>query len=87
MAESSDRSPDLAEDRDPTLKVRPLGSFQFYEFRLVLVSFMVGFVGFQMRQVTNLWLIYDITKSPLSLGLLGAYVDPRVRGWVDRGYG
>lgn len=73
MAESSDRSPDLAEDRDPVLKVRPLGSFEFYEFRLVLVSFMVGFVGFQMRQVTNLWLIYEITRSPLSLGLLGVF--------------
>jgi len=46
---------------------------EFAEFRLVLVSFMVGFVGFQMRQVTNLWLIYDITKSPLSLGLLGVF--------------
>jgi len=53
--------------------VRPLGSFEFYEFRLVLVSFMVGFVGFQMRQVTNLWLIYEITRSPLSLGLLGVF--------------
>ena len=50
-----------------------MGSLEFAEFRLVLVSFMVGFVGFQMRQVTNLWLIYDITKSPLSLGLLGVF--------------
>jgi MFS family permease len=73
LAASSDRSPELAEDRDPDLKVRPLGAFQFGQFRLVLVSFMVGFVGFQMRQVTNLWLIYDITKSPLSLGLLGVF--------------
>ncbi len=55
------------------MRVRPLGSFEFYEFRLVLVSFMVGFVGFQMRQVTNLWLIYEITRSPLSLGLLGVF--------------
>jgi len=55
------------------VRVRPLGSFEFYEFRLVLVSFMVGFVGFQMRQVTNLWLIYEITRSPLSLGLLGVF--------------
>ncbi len=76
MAETSDKSPDvtkLADDRDPSVRVRPLGSFEFYEFRLVLVSFMVGFVGFQMRQVTNLWLIYEITRSPLSLGLLGVF--------------
>jgi MFS family permease len=76
LAETSDKSPDvtkLADDRDPSVRVRPLGSFEFYEFRLVLVSFMVGFVGFQMRQVTNLWLIYEITRSPLSLGLLGVF--------------
>jgi MFS family permease len=45
----------------------------YAEFRLVLISFVVGFVGFQMRQVTNLWLIYSITQSPLSLGLLGVF--------------
>jgi MFS family permease len=73
LAALPDKSPDLAEDSHPDLKVRPLGAFQFAQFRLVLVSFMVGFVGFQMRQVTNLWLIYDITKSPLSLGLLGVF--------------
>ena len=76
MAETSDRSPDvteLADDIGASGRVRPLGSFEFYEFRLVLFSFMVGFVGFQMRQVTNLWLIYEITRSPLSLGLLGVF--------------
>ena len=66
-------SPDLGEDRDAVPKVRPLGSLAYSEFRLVLVSFMVGFVGFQMRQVTNLWIIYEITESPLSLGLLGVF--------------
>jgi MFS family permease len=79
LPDTSDKSPSspestgLGEDRDPSIKVRPLGSFEFYEFRLVLISFVVGFVGFQMRQVTNLWLIYDITRSPLSLGLLGVF--------------
>ena len=73
MAETSETSSELGEDRDTLVKVRPLGSFKYYEFRLVLISFVVGFVGFQMRQVTNLWLIYDITQSPLSLGLLGVF--------------
>jgi MFS family permease len=73
LAETSETSSELGEDRDTLVKVRPLGSFKYYEFRLVLISFVVGFVGFQMRQVTNLWLIYDITQSPLSLGLLGVF--------------
>lgn len=73
LAETPNRLSNLPEDRPLDLKVSPLGSLGLYEFRIVLVSFMVGFVGFQMRQATNLWLIYDITKSPLSLGLLGVF--------------
>ncbi len=54
-------------------RVKPLGSLAFTEFRLVLISFVVGFIAFQMRQVTNLYVIWDITGSPLSLGLLGFF--------------
>jgi MFS family permease len=74
MAEADDQiAPPTDEAAISPGRVKPLGSFAFYEFRLVLISFTVGFVGFQMRQVTNLWLIYDITNSPLSLGLLGVF--------------
>jgi MFS family permease len=34
---------------------------------------MVGFIGFQMRQATNLWLIWELTGDALSLGLLGVF--------------
>ena len=74
MAEADDQIlPTVDEAAGRPGRVKPLGSFAFAEFRLVLFSFVVGFVGFQMRQVTNLWLIYEITNSPLSLGLLGVF--------------
>jgi MFS family permease len=74
LAEGDEQiAPTMDEAAIPPGRVKPLGSFAFAEFRLVLFSFVIGFVGFQMRQVTNLWLIYDITNSPLSVGLLGAF--------------
>ena len=38
----------------------------------MMSGFVVGFVGFQFRQVTNLWLVYDLTGSTLYLAGLGA---------------
>ena len=54
-------------------RVRPLVSVGFSRFRLVMASFLVGFVAFQMRQTANLWLVYDLTGSTLNLGLLGVF--------------
>ena len=54
-------------------RVRPLASLGFSRFRLVMASFLVGFVAFQMRQTANLWLVYDLTGSTLNLGLLGVF--------------
>ena len=73
MAEADDQRSATKLDDGAPVRVRAFGSFAFFEFRLVLLSFVVGFIGFQIRQVTNLWLIYDITRSPLSLGLLGVF--------------
>jgi len=74
LAEADDQiAPTIDEAAIPPGRIKPLASFAFAEFRLVLFSFVVGFLGFQMRQVTNLWLIYDITNSPLSVGLLGVF--------------
>jgi MFS family permease len=60
-------------DGSAQVRVGPFSSLSFPEFRLVFLSFLVGFVGFQARQVTNLWLIYEETQSALSLGLLGLF--------------
>jgi len=54
-------------------RVRPLVSLGFSRFRLVMASFLVGFVAFQMCQTANLWLVYDLTGSTLNLGLLGVF--------------
>ena len=73
MAEPPDRRAEPAEPAASAARVRPWGSFAYADFRWVLVSFIVGFMGFQTRQVTNLWVIWELTGSPLSLGLLGAF--------------
>ena len=73
MAEASDHASVTSIEGDPTIPVGVMGSFAYREFRLVMASFVIGFVFFQVRQVTNLWLVYDKTNSPLSLGLLGVF--------------
>ncbi len=73
MTGSLDQRAETAEREPSAARVKPLGSLAFTEFRLVLISFVVGFIAFQMRQITNLYVIWDITNSPLSLGLLGFF--------------
>ena len=72
MTDPPDRRAETAEPA-PSARVRPWDSLTFPEFRWVLISFIVGFMGFQVRQVTNLWVIWELTGSPLSLGLLGFF--------------
>src|SRR5436305_1705192 len=43
------------------------------DFRLLLAGQAVSLTGSQMQQVAVVWQLYLITKSPLSLGLLGAF--------------
>lgn len=45
----------------------------FPEYRLILISYFVGFNGLQMRQVANLWVVYEISGSVLNLGLVGIF--------------
>ena len=72
MTEPPDRRTEPAEPASAA-RIRPWGSLAFADFRWVLVSFVVGFMGFQIRQVTNLWVIWELTGNPLSLGLLGIF--------------
>ena len=69
---SAEREP--TPEREPSVaRIKPLASFRFGEFRWVLASFVIGFIGFQIRQITNLLVIWEITGSPFSLGLLGVF--------------
>ena len=43
------------------------------DFRLLLAGQAVSLTGTQMQQVALVWQLYLLTKSPLSLGLLGAF--------------
>ena len=73
MTDPPDRRTETSETAPSARRVRPWGSFAFPDFRWVLVSFVVGFMGFQVRQITNLWVIWELTGSTLSLGLLGIF--------------
>lgn len=43
------------------------------DFRLLLAGQAVSLTGTQMQQVALVWQLYLLTRSPLSLGLLGAF--------------
>ena len=73
MTEPLDQRAETTEREPSVARIKPLGSLAFTEFRLVLISFVIGFIAFQMRQITNLYVVWDITHSPLSLGLLGFF--------------
>ena len=68
--------PQQAPDEDavkPREKVRPFASLAYPQYRLMVTGFLVGFVGFQFRQVTNLWLVYDLTGNPIYLAGIGVF--------------
>lgn len=73
MTDPPDRRTETAEPAPSATRVKPWGAFAFPDFRWVLISFVTGFMGFQVRQVTNLWVIWELTGNPLSLGLLGIF--------------
>lgn len=57
----------------PTLfrRVRALEPFQFREFRLLFLAQLTTAMAQWMDQVARGWLLYDLTGSPLQLGLVG----------------
>lgn len=72
MADISQKVPneDVVKPRE---KVRPFASLAYPQYRLMVTGFLVGFVGFQFRQVTNLWLVYDLTGNPIYLAGIGVF--------------
>src|ERR1044072_3013373 len=51
----------------------PFVAFRFREFRLFWIGYYISQVGNSMQQMAVSWLLYDITKSALQLGLNGAF--------------
>ena len=54
------------------IRVPPWGSLVFSQYRLLMGSGLLSSMGLQMREVVNLWVVYQLTGSALHLGFLGA---------------
>jgi MFS family permease len=54
-----------------TEKVPLLIAFRSRNYRLYWGGMLVSVTGYQIQQITLLWLVYDLTASPLYLGLVG----------------
>ncbi len=52
-------------------RIRALEALQFREFRLLWLGQLTTAIGQWMDQVARGWLLYDLTGSPLQLGLVG----------------
>src|SRR5437867_2360480 len=52
-------------------RVKALEAFQFREFRLLWLAQFTTAMAQWMDQVARGWLLYDLTGSPLQLGLVG----------------
>jgi MFS family permease len=64
-------SPRHAAGRPSLIHIPALGALQFREFRLLWMSQLTTAIGQWMDQVARGWLLYDLTGSPLQLGLVG----------------
>lgn len=54
-------------------RVRPWASLAFPNYRLLWTAALLSTVGLQMRQFANVWQVYELTGSPLKLGLTGLF--------------
>ena len=66
------REPTEAASEAGERHVRPWGSLKYQQFRLLIASGLLGSIGGQMREVINLWVVFQLTGSALQLGILGA---------------
>ncbi|MGH7844953.1 MAG: MFS transporter, partial [Candidatus Binatia bacterium] len=51
----------------------PFAALRFRDFRLFWIGYFISHIGDSMQQTAVSWLLYDMTKSPLQLGLNGAF--------------
>jgi len=56
-----------------SVKVSPLASLAFSDYRLLFVGGFFSGTANQMRQVFNLYLVYDISGSALLVGFTGLF--------------
>lgn len=70
---SSNPSPSTEPIAPVERRIKPWESLAFPDYRLLWAASLVGTVGLQMRQFANVWQVYEITGSPLQLGLTGLF--------------
>ena len=52
---------------------RPWVALESHNYRLLWLGFILANLGLQAQQVANLWQVYELTGSPLQLGLTGLF--------------
>jgi hypothetical protein len=60
-----------SESNPPT--VGRLAAFRYRDFRLFWLSLFVSNIGTWMQMTATNWLLYQLTNSPLQLGLNGVF--------------
>ncbi|MGE5218927.1 MAG: MFS transporter, partial [Chloroflexota bacterium] len=50
-----------------------LAAFRYRDFRLFWLSLFISNIGTWMQMTATNWLLYDLTDSPLQLGLNGVF--------------
>lgn len=60
-------------DAATPVTIRPWSSLAYPQFSLLASTWFFSALGQQMRQITNLWLVYKLTGDPLQLGLVGLF--------------
>src|SRR2546428_3833570 len=53
--------------------MHPLAPLRNPDYRLLLAGFFSSTFGISIQQVANLWQVYELTGSPLQLGLTGLF--------------
>lgn len=54
-------------------KITPFKSLKHRDYRLFIIGFFIAQLSFQMQVIAINWHVYQLTKSALSLGLVGFY--------------
>ncbi len=55
------------------VSLRPWASLQYPDYALLLGSSLFSGVALQMRQIANLWQVYELSGSAIQLGLTGLF--------------
>lgn len=66
----SNKGPIPLRQRD---SANPLAALRFRDFRLFWISFFISNIGAWMQITATSWLLYELTNSPLQLGLNGVF--------------